>query len=84
MGQDQHIIDERGRFERLCLELAEDSSMPEERAGLLEMAGNYAAARPQVWTQTRKYGTEPDVSSTRSAPHPLCRGYVTRSCRNVS
>jgi hypothetical protein len=41
MGRDQRIIDELGRFERLCLELADDSTMPEERAGLLEMAGNY-------------------------------------------
>lgn len=44
MGKHQHDIDELKRFERLCLDLAEDSAMPEERAGLLEMAANYRAA----------------------------------------
>ncbi|MCK1622743.1 hypothetical protein IVA98_05680 [Bradyrhizobium sp. 160] len=37
------MIDELEHFERLCLELAGDSTMPEERAGLLEMAANYQA-----------------------------------------
>jgi|SRR6516165_5461572 hypothetical protein len=42
MGRDQHIIDELRRFERrICLELADDAAMPEERAGLLIMANNY-------------------------------------------
>jgi hypothetical protein len=31
MGRDQHIIDELKRFERLCLDLADDSAMPEEQ-----------------------------------------------------
>jgi hypothetical protein len=44
MGRDQRIIDELRRFERLCLDLAGDSTMPEERAGLETMAGNYRAA----------------------------------------
>jgi hypothetical protein len=43
MGRDQHIIDELKRFERLCLELAEKSTLPEGRAGLEIMAGNYQA-----------------------------------------
>jgi hypothetical protein len=32
MGRDKPIIDEIKQFERLCLELADDSIMPEERA----------------------------------------------------
>ncbi|MGY8678522.1 hypothetical protein Q2941_12020 [Bradyrhizobium sp. UFLA05-153] len=44
MGRHQHVIDELARMERICLELADGSSMPEERAGLLIMANNYRAA----------------------------------------
>lgn len=44
MGRDQRIIDELRAFERLCIELAADATMPEERAGLEIMAGNYRAA----------------------------------------
>jgi len=40
MGRDQHIIDELKWFERLCLELADESTMP---AGLIEMAINCRA-----------------------------------------
>ncbi|WFU46061.1 hypothetical protein QA640_45710 (plasmid) [Bradyrhizobium sp. CB82] len=43
MGRDQNILDDLKRYERLCLELADDSTMPEERAGLLVMANNYPA-----------------------------------------
>jgi hypothetical protein len=43
MGQHQHDIDELARMERICLELAAGAAMPEERAGLEIMAGNYRA-----------------------------------------
>jgi hypothetical protein len=43
LGRDQRIVDELKRFGRLCLELADGNMMPEERAGLLEMACNYRA-----------------------------------------
>lgn len=43
MGQHQHDIDELARFERICLDLAGQAAMPEERAGLLVMANNYRA-----------------------------------------
>jgi hypothetical protein len=44
MGRHQHDIDELARMERICLELAAGAAMPEERAGLEFMAGNYRAA----------------------------------------
>src|SRR4051812_8473490 len=44
MGQHQHDIDELARMERLCLELAGESRLPLERAGLEIMASNYRAA----------------------------------------
>ncbi|MCK1403208.1 hypothetical protein IVB45_25265 [Bradyrhizobium sp. 4] len=44
MQQHQQNIDELARMERICLNLAGGATMPEERAGLLEMASNYAAA----------------------------------------
>ena len=43
MGQQQHDIDELARMERICLELAVVATMPDERAGLEIMAGNYRA-----------------------------------------
>jgi hypothetical protein len=43
MGQHQHDIDELARMERTCLELAAGAAMPEERAGLEIVAGNYRA-----------------------------------------
>lgn len=50
MGQDQRIIDELRSFERLCLNLAEESMVPGEAGALLEMAENYGreAARLTV------------------------------------
>ncbi|MET4040517.1 hypothetical protein ABIC03_002208 [Bradyrhizobium sp. RT6a] len=48
MQQHQQNIDELARMERICLNLAAGATMPEERAGLLEMAGNYAAAGPKL------------------------------------
>jgi len=61
MGQDHRIIDELKHFERLCLDLAEDSALPLERAALLELAANY---RTEAWTQSRtqsaQYRKEPD------------------------
>lgn len=33
MGRDQRIIDKLRAFERLCIELAADATMPEEPAG---------------------------------------------------
>ena len=44
MGRDQHDIDELARMERICLDLADGAVMPEERAELAIMAGNYRAA----------------------------------------
>ena len=44
MGRYQHDVDELAHMERLCRELANDSRLPIERAGLLEMAENYCAA----------------------------------------
>jgi hypothetical protein len=43
MGGNPRIVDELRRFERLCLELADDSTMSAERVGLLEMVGNCRA-----------------------------------------
>ncbi|GLR87993.1 hypothetical protein [Bradyrhizobium iriomotense] len=43
MGRDQHIIDELARIERTCLELADGSTMPEERAGLRSLENSYRA-----------------------------------------
>ncbi|OSI22854.1 hypothetical protein BST65_22915 [Bradyrhizobium canariense] len=61
MGQHQHDIDELARMERICRDLAEESALSLERAGLLEMAANY---RREIWTQSRtqrrKYRTELD------------------------
>jgi hypothetical protein len=68
---DQRIIDDLARMERICLDLAGQAAMPEERAGLLEMAANYrgVAGRPareqhisrtQIGTQRRNYRTELD------------------------
>ena len=50
MGRDQRIIDELRAFERLCVELAEESRVPEEAGALRELAGNYGreAARLTV------------------------------------
>lgn len=49
---DQHDIDELARMERLCLDLAEASALPLERAGLPSIASNYRrailAARPAI------------------------------------
>lgn len=57
MGQHQHDIDELKSFERLCLDLAASATMPEERAGLEIMAGNYRAEfldiNPATRLQTR-------------------------------
>ncbi|MCK1409402.1 hypothetical protein [Bradyrhizobium sp. 76] len=44
MWRDHTIIDELRAFERLCLDLAAGADMPQERAGLEIMAGNYRAA----------------------------------------
>ncbi|WFU21069.1 hypothetical protein QA649_23400 [Bradyrhizobium sp. CB1717] len=44
MGQHQHDIDELARMERICWDLAAGAVTPEERAGLVIMAGNYRAA----------------------------------------
>jgi hypothetical protein len=44
MGRHQHDIDELARLERICVDLAGLAAMPEERAGLLELAANYRAA----------------------------------------
>lgn len=41
MGQHQRIIVELSSFERLCMELAEQSRVPGEAGALLEMAENY-------------------------------------------
>lgn len=43
MGRHQHDIDELARLERICLDLAGQAAMPEERASLLVMANNYRA-----------------------------------------
>jgi hypothetical protein len=43
MGRYERIIDELRTFERLCIELAADATMPEERAGLEFMANCYRA-----------------------------------------
>ncbi|MCP3459586.1 hypothetical protein [Bradyrhizobium sp. CCGUVB23] len=40
MGRHQHVIDELKKFERLCLDLADDSALPEERADLRSLAIN--------------------------------------------
>jgi hypothetical protein len=43
MGQHQHDIDELARRERICLDLAADAAMLEERVGLEFMAQCYRA-----------------------------------------
>ncbi|WP_283808713.1 hypothetical protein [Bradyrhizobium centrolobii] len=40
MGRDQHIIDELGRMERICLDLAKESRVPGEGEALRELASN--------------------------------------------
>ena len=52
MRQHQHDIDELARMERLCRDMAVDSTFPLERAGLLEMAENYRAAGEQARGET--------------------------------
>jgi hypothetical protein len=45
MGQDQRIIDELARMERIRLDLADgEGVLPLERAGLLSIVSNYRAA----------------------------------------
>jgi hypothetical protein len=43
MGRHQQDIDELARMERICLDLAGESRLPLERAGLLAIANNYRA-----------------------------------------
>ncbi|OKO75942.1 hypothetical protein AC629_33410 [Bradyrhizobium sp. NAS80.1] len=52
MGQDQRILDELRMFERLCLELAEQSRVPGEADARRQMAENYGreAAPPQQFS----------------------------------
>ncbi|MCP3399998.1 hypothetical protein [Bradyrhizobium sp. CCGB20] len=59
MGQHQHNIDELARMERICLELAGESRLPLERAGLIEMASNYRAAALDVQADNRFANTVP-------------------------
>jgi hypothetical protein len=62
MGRAQRMIEELRTFERLCIKLAAEATMPEERAGLIEMGANYRAQASRCWTQfrtqRRKYRTE--------------------------
>lgn len=52
MEQHQRIFDELKTCERLCLERAQDSTLPRlEQAALLEMAANCRAEAAR-WTQT--------------------------------
>jgi hypothetical protein len=52
MEQHQRIFDELKTCERLCLERAQDSTLPPlEQAALLEMAANCRAEAAR-WTQT--------------------------------
>lgn len=58
MGRDQHDIDELARMERICLDLADGAVMPEERAELAIMAGNYRAAILHIKTGNAFADTE--------------------------
>ncbi|MCK1519523.1 MULTISPECIES: hypothetical protein [unclassified Bradyrhizobium] len=49
MEQHQRIIDELKTFERLCLEQAQESTLPLEQAALLEIAANCRAEAAR-WT----------------------------------
>ena len=50
MGRDQRIIDELGRFQQLCLDPAEKSTVPGEAGALIKLAANHRgeAARRAV------------------------------------
>ncbi|SFI48921.1 hypothetical protein [Bradyrhizobium sp. Gha] len=52
MWQRQHDVDDFARMERMCRDMAVDSTFPLERAGLLEMAENYRAAGEQARWET--------------------------------